>query len=51
LVNAYLFAAYSLVWLIFLFYAWNLSRRQAKLKRDLEAFKAKIEGKSPLAGR
>ena len=34
--NSFLFAAYALVWIIFMLYAWNISRRQAQLKKDLE---------------
>jgi CcmD family protein len=41
-VNKYLFCAYALVWLIFMFYAWNLSRRQARLKKDLEDLKSRL---------
>jgi CcmD family protein len=39
MVNNYLFAAYTLVWIIFMTYAWNISRRQAKLRKDLEELK------------
>jgi CcmD family protein len=42
MVNTYLFLAYALVWLIFILYAWNLSRRQDELKRELEDLKTKI---------
>jgi len=42
--NVYLFLAYSLVWLIFILYAWNLSRRQERLKKELDDVKAKIQG-------
>jgi CcmD family protein len=45
-VNHYLFLAYSFVWVIFMLYAWNLSRRQAKLQRDLETLKRQISGQS-----
>jgi CcmD family protein len=41
-VNKYLFAAYAFVWLIFMFYAWNLSCRQARLKKDLEDLKSRL---------
>ena len=37
--NNYLFAAYALVWIIFMVYAWNISRRQAQLRKDLEELK------------
>jgi CcmD family protein len=42
--NKYLFWAYSLVWLIFMVYAWNLSRRQASLKKELDEVKSKVAG-------
>lgn len=34
--NSFLFVAYALVWIIFMVYAWNISRRQAQIKKDLE---------------
>ena len=37
--NNYLFAAYSLVWIIFMVYSWNISRRQSQLRKDLEELK------------
>ncbi len=37
--NGFLFAAYALVWIIFMVYAWNISRRQAQLRKDLEELK------------
>ena len=43
-VNKYLFWAYSLVWLIFMVYAWNLSRRQASLKKELDEVRSKVAG-------
>jgi CcmD family protein len=43
-VNKYLFLAYSFVWLIFMLYAWNLSRRQASLKKELDEVKSKVAG-------
>lgn len=49
--NKFLFLAYGFVWLIFMLYGWNLSRRQAQLKRDLEGFKTKIQDQSPSASR
>ncbi len=39
--NKFLFIAYSLVWIVFMLYAWVLARRQSKLKRDLEELKSK----------
>ena len=47
MLNIYLFLAYSLVWLIFILYAWNLSRRQEKLKKELEDLKARIQIRNP----
>jgi CcmD family protein len=46
LINAYLFAAYTLFWLIFMFYAWNLSRRELRLEKELEALKKIVGGQS-----
>jgi CcmD family protein len=37
--NSFLFAAYALVWIIFMVYAWNISRRQGQLRKDLEELK------------
>ena len=42
MVNKYLFLAYTFVWLIFLLYAWNLSRRQARLRKELEELKSRV---------
>ena len=41
-VNKYLFWAYSLVWLIFMLYVWNLSRRETRLKKELDEVKSKV---------
>ena len=51
MVNYYLVAAYGLAWLIFGVYAWSLSRRQARLRKDLEDLKSKLqaEGQSGAA--
>jgi CcmD family protein len=43
-VNKYLFLAYSFVWLIFMLYVWNLSRRQTSLKKELDEVKSKVAG-------
>jgi CcmD family protein len=40
--NKFLFLAYSLVWIVFMLYAWRLSRRQARLAKDLEELKKKL---------
>jgi CcmD family protein len=37
--NIFLFAAYSLVWIIFMVYAWNISWRQTQLRKELEELK------------
>ncbi len=42
MVNRYLFLAFSFLWLIFFAYVWHLSRRQARLRRDLEDLKSKL---------
>lgn len=42
MMNTYLFLAYSLVWLIFMLYAWNLARRQEALRKELEDLKTRI---------
>jgi CcmD family protein len=39
--NKFLFIAYSLVWIVFMLYAWSLARRQSKLRRDLEELKSR----------
>jgi len=41
-VNKYLFLAYAFVWLIFILYTWNLSRRQASLQKELDELKRKV---------
>jgi CcmD family protein len=40
--NKFLFLAYSLVWIVFMLYAWRLSRRQARLTKDLENLKKRL---------
>ncbi|MEJ2008297.1 MAG: CcmD family protein [Acidobacteriota bacterium] len=40
--NIYLILAYVFVWLIFMLYAWNLSSRQGRLKKDLDDLKSKV---------
>ncbi len=42
-IKDYLVPAFSLLWLIFMAYAWMLSRRQAQLKKDLEDLKRSRE--------
>jgi CcmD family protein len=40
--NKYLFAAFSALWVIFFLYAWSLSRRLARLRKELEELKSKL---------
>lgn len=42
MVNKYLFLAYAFVWLIFILFTWNLSRRQASLKKELDELKSNV---------
>ncbi len=42
MVNKYLFLAYAFVWLIFILYTWNISRRQASLKKELDELKHRV---------
>jgi CcmD family protein len=42
MVNPYLFAAFSIVWAIFVFYVWILSRRQARLQKELEDLRRRL---------
>ena len=46
MVNKFLFLAYAFVWLIFILYAWNLSRRQAGLKKELDELKTRVSDSS-----
>ena len=39
----YLFLAFAACWLIFMLYAWLLSRRQAQLQRELKELRAKLQ--------
>jgi CcmD family protein len=41
--NTYLFLAYAFVWIIFMLYAWSLSRRQSRLLKEMEELKAQRE--------
>ncbi len=43
--NKFLFLAYGLVWVIFVLYAWSLSRRHAQLRKELEELKKSQESK------
>jgi len=44
LINPYLCAAFTLFWLIFMFYAWSLSRREQRLEKELEGLKKSLGG-------
>lgn len=41
--NVFLFLAFSFVWLIFVVYAWSLSRRQEQLQAELEKLERKLQ--------
>ena len=41
MLNKYLFVAFSALWVLFFIYAWSLSRRQARLQKELEELKSK----------
>lgn len=49
--NKFLFLAYSLVWIVFMLYAWRLARRQSKLAKDLDDLRKRLPAKeeSPAA--
>ncbi len=49
MVNTYLMLAYAFLWLIFMLYAWNLSRRHARLRRELEDLKSRMPVQVPSA--
>ncbi len=37
--DKYLFLAYSLLWIVFMLYAWSLARREARLRADIGEIK------------
>ena len=47
MVNKYLFLAYAFFWLIFILYAWNLSRRQTRLRKELDELKNRVAESAP----
>jgi CcmD family protein len=47
MVNHYLFAAFSALWVIFFAYAWSLSRRLADLRKELEELKSQASSSRP----
>jgi len=40
-VNKFLFLAYALVWILFMIYAWSLSRRQDRIFKEMDELKAR----------
>ena len=44
MLNTYLFLAFSALWVIFFLYAWSLSRRQARVRKELDELKSSLEG-------
>jgi CcmD family protein len=48
-VNHYLVGAFSLAWLLFGVYAWSLSRRQERLKNELDELKKRLESSTNTA--
>ena len=45
----YLFVAFSALWMLFFIYARSLSRRLARLQKELEELKSKAEAGLPTA--
>jgi len=45
---AYLFAAYTAVWVVLFAYLFGLSRRQRRLNRELELLKKRVESEGML---
>ena len=50
MLNLYLFVAFSALWVLFFVYAWSLSRRQARLQKELEELKNKLGVRSQKPG-
>lgn len=50
MLNKYLFVAFSALWVLFFIYAWSLSRRQARLQKELEELKSKQGVRSQESG-
>jgi len=44
--NLYLFVAFSALWVLFFIYSWSLSRRQARLQKDIDELKSKQAARS-----
>ena len=42
MLNMYLFLAFSALWVLFFIYAWSISRRQARLQKELEELKSRL---------
>ena len=45
--NPYLAAAYAFVWVTFILYDWSLSRRRARLSRELEELRTRAQALPP----
>jgi CcmD family protein len=45
--NEFLVLAYGFLWLIFILYAWNIARRQARLRQRLEELRGKMQDQLP----
>ena len=41
---SYLFAAYSITWVVLFIYIFSLWRRQGRIEAELQALKARMEG-------
>ncbi len=41
---SFLFAAYSVTWVVFFLYVWSLWRKQNRIGEEIERLKEKIEG-------
>ncbi|MGH9355233.1 MAG: CcmD family protein [Terriglobia bacterium] len=39
--DKFLFFAYSLVWIVFVLYAWSMARRQSRLSSEIEELRKK----------
>ena len=51
MVNPYLFAAFSVVWAIFIIYVWVLSKRQAQLEKEIEDLRKRLREDPPAGSR
>ncbi len=44
--DKYLFLAYTLVWIVFMLYAWFLSRRQSRMAGELKELKERLHAQN-----